>query len=114
MADAEFRTYDQTKRVEMFPGVVRHTLAVGDRITLVRIDLDEGAVVPEHSHMHEQSGTLISGCMLLRIGTEERELGEGASYLIPGDAPHYVKALAPCVLVEVFSPAREDFKAADA
>ena len=114
MAEAEFRTHDQTKRVEMFPGVSRRTLAVGDRLTLVRIELAEGAVVPEHSHLHEQSGTLISGRMLLRIGAEEREISDGASYLIPGDMPHYVRALAPCVLVEVFSPPREDFKAADA
>ncbi len=113
MAEARFRTHAETNAVEMFPGVVRYFLASGDRQTLVRITLAEGAVVPEHSHMHEQAGTVVSGRMVLRIGQDEREIEAGTSYLIPGDVPHYVRALEPTVLVEVFAPVREDFVAAE-
>jgi len=65
--------------------------------------------VPEHRHPHEQAGTVITGRILLRVGGESQEPGEGASYLIPGDAPHFVQALAPTPLVEVFAPVREEF-----
>lgn len=109
MAETRFRGFDETHPVEMFPGVVRRTLVSGDRQTLVRIDLAHDAQVPEHTHPHEQAGTVVTGRILLRVGDESRELDEGASYLIPGDAPHFVHALAPTTLVEVFAPVREEF-----
>lgn len=109
MADARFRDLGDTRPIEMFPGVVRRTLVSGDRQTLVRIDLAHDAEVPEHTHPHEQAGTVITGRILLRIGDEVQELDEGASYLIPGDAPHFVHALQPTTLVEVFAPVREEF-----
>ena len=109
MADPRFRDFGDTKPVEMFPGVVRRTLVSGDRQTLVRIDLALHSEVPEHAHPREQAGTVVMGRILLRIGQDEHELDEGASYLIPGDAPHFVRALAPTTLVEVFAPVREEF-----
>jgi quercetin dioxygenase-like cupin family protein len=111
MAEPRFRGLDETNPIEMFPGVVRRTLVSGDRQTLVRIDLTHDAEVPEHTHPHEQAGTVILGRILLRIGDEVQELDEGASYLIPSDAPHFVHALQPTTLVEVFAPAREEFAA---
>lgn len=109
MADARFRALETTNPIEMFPGVVRRTLVSGDRQTLVRIDLALDAEVPEHTHPHEQAGTVVAGRIHLRIGTQEQDLDEGASYLIPGDLPHFVRALAPTTLVEVFAPVREEF-----
>lgn len=109
MAEARFRALDATNPIEMFPGVVRRTLVSGDRQTLVRIDLAHDAEVPEHTHPHEQAGTVVTGRIHLRVGAEEQDLDEGASYLIPSDVPHFVRALAPTTLVEVFAPVREEF-----
>lgn len=113
MADARFRPFEDTHAVEMFPGVVRHTLVSGDRQTLIHVRLDAGAVVPEHQHPHEQAGTVVAGRIRLRIGDAEQELGANASYLIPGEQPHVVTALEATVLVEAFAPVREDFAAQD-
>ena len=109
MSEARTRTYGDLKPVEMFPGVVRRTLVSGDRLTLVEIRLAPGAEVPEHTHPHEQAGHVASGRVHFRIGAQESELGPGDSYLIPGDLPHFVRALDSATLIEVFSPVREEF-----
>ena len=109
MAEPRTRPLVETKPIVMFPGVTRRTLVSGDRITLVRIDIEANAVVPEHTHPHEQAGTVVAGRIRLRIGGDARDLDAGTSYLIPGGLPHEVTALAAVTLVEAFSPVREEF-----
>jgi quercetin dioxygenase-like cupin family protein len=90
--------------------VTRRTLVSGENQTLVEIRLAAGAEVPEHAHPHEQAGYVAAGRIAIRFGSEEpRELGMGASYLIPGGVPHFVRALEGSTLVEVFAPVREEF-----
>jgi quercetin dioxygenase-like cupin family protein len=106
------RHYGDLTAVEMFPGVTRRTLVSGANATLVEIRLAAGAEVPEHTHPHEQAGYVASGRISIRFGGpagEPRELGEGASYLIPGDEPHFVRAIEAATLVEVFAPVRMEF-----
>jgi quercetin dioxygenase-like cupin family protein len=107
------RHYLDLTGVEMFPGVTRRTLVSGDNATLVEIRLAAGAEVPEHTHPHEQAGYLATGRIAIRFGSagdeEPREIGEGASYLIPGGVPHFVRALEAATLVEVFAPVRAEF-----
>jgi len=102
--------HDSSRPVEMFPGVVRRTLTAGDRLMLIEVTLAEGAVVPMHTHPHEQTGYLISGRLRFDIAGESRELSPGDSWLVPGDAPHEVTALEPCLVVDIFSPPREEYR----
>lgn len=111
MADITIRSFSETNPIEMLPGVARRTLVSGDGQTLVRFELAEGVVVPEHTHPHEQAGTVIGGRVRFRIGDQEAEVVPGDSYLIPGDVPHSAVALEESVLVEVFAPVREEFAA---
>ena len=96
--------------VEMFPGVVRRTLTDGERLMLIAGTLDDGAVVPMHTHPHEQTGYLVSGRLLFELGDEKRELKAGDSWLVPSNLPHEVTALEPCVFIDVFSPPREEYR----
>lgn len=102
--------HDSATPVEMFPGVVRRTLTAGERLMLVEVTLEDGAVVPVHTHPHEQTGYLVSGRFLFELAGETRELGPGDCWLVPSSVPHQVTALAPCVLVDVFSPPREEYR----
>ena len=104
-----FRSNADASAVEMFPGVVRRTLNSGDRTTLIEVTLAEGAVVPGHTHPHEQIGYVAKGRVRFDIDGEERELQAGDSYLIPGGLPHVVMALEPSVCIDVFSPVREEY-----
>lgn len=109
MADPRVRVFGEIKVLEAFPGVTRRTLASGDHLTLMRIEIERGHTVPEHTHPHEQAGTVIVGRVSVRIGETTTVCDEGDSYLIPGGVPHEVTAIEPATLVECFSPPREDF-----
>lgn len=99
----------EAKVVQMFPGVVRRTLNSGVLTTIAEITFDRGAVVPSHTHPHEQIGYVSRGRVIFVVGDERRELQEGDSYLIPGNVPHEVTALDDAVCIDTFSPVREEF-----
>jgi quercetin dioxygenase-like cupin family protein len=109
MAEIRVRPFADTNPIEMLPGVVRRTLVSGDGQTLVRFELAEGGAVLEHTHPHEQAGTVIEGRVRFRIGDVEAEVVPGDSYLIPGNVPHSAVAVEASLLVEVFAPVREEF-----
>jgi quercetin dioxygenase-like cupin family protein len=96
--------------VEMMPGVTRRTLSTSERMMLIDVILEKGAVVPFHSHPHEQIGYLASGRVLFEMGDERRELGPGDSWLVPPNVPHRVTALEPSLAIDVFSPPREEYR----
>ncbi len=104
-----FRANEEAEAVEMFPGVVRRTLNSGDRTTLIEVALADGAVVPSHTHPHEQIGYVARGRVRFEIDGEERELRAGDSYLVPGGASHEVPALEASVCIDCFSPVREEY-----
>ncbi|HUE21872.1 MAG TPA: cupin domain-containing protein [Bryobacteraceae bacterium] len=78
-------------------------------LTVARIRLMKGAVVPMHSHANEQISMLESGAVRFRIAGEERVLRAGDALVIPPDVPHTVEALEDSLAVDVFSPRREDW-----
>lgn len=95
--------------VDMIAGVKRRTLAVGEKGMIVEFTLEEGSVLPLHSHPHEQIGYLITGELLFTIGDREQLAKPGDSWAIPGHIQHAVKVIKPSVAVEVFVPRREDY-----
>ena len=84
----------------------------GERITLGVVELEPGAVVPEHSHENEQLGMVLTGSVTFRVGNETRELGPGGTWCIPSNAPHEV-TVGPegAVVLDVFAPTRDDWAA---
>jgi quercetin dioxygenase-like cupin family protein len=81
----------------------------GQHVTVARIRLQRGAVVPMHSHPNEQISMLESGALRFLISGEERVLRTGEAVVIPPDAPHMVEALEDSLAVDLFSPPREDW-----
>lgn len=95
---------------EVAPGVRIRTFWQSEML-LSYVDLDAHAVVPSHSHPHEQCGTVISGEATFIIGGEERTLRAGDCYMIPGGIEHEVRVHdAPAVVLDVFAPVREAYQ----
>ena len=88
---------------------IRRRLVSGGKVMSVEFTLDEGAVVSEHTHPHEQISHIISGKLEFNVGGEKKVLGPGEVALIPSNVPHSVVALETTVNIEVFAPPREDF-----
>jgi quercetin dioxygenase-like cupin family protein len=84
-------------------------LISGDKLTMAFYSLDPEAVIPEHSHPHEQIGTVIKGNLELQIGGEKRVVDQGSAYIVPSNVKHSGRCLeSPTELIETFSPPRED------
>src|SRR4051794_1946058 len=94
--------------ITMFPGIRRRTLASGAQMMQMIVTLDAGSHLPEHQHPHEQLSHVLSGRLRLSLAGVAHELGAGQSLLIPGGTPHAVDALEDTLVVDTFSPPRED------
>lgn len=87
----------------------RKTLVHGAGTLLAEFRLEAGALLPRHSHPHEQTGYLVSGVLELTVGERTERLTAGGSWCIPGGVEHHAVAHADCVAIEVFAPLREDY-----
>jgi quercetin dioxygenase-like cupin family protein len=85
------------------------TLIHGEKTLMAEFRLDKGAILPRHSHPHEQTGYLVAGRMDLTIGERTFRVEPGDSWCIPGGVEHQALAFDDSVAVEVFSPVREDY-----
>lgn len=90
-------------------GIRVKTLVHGQKTLMTEFRLERGAVLPRHTHPHEQTGYLASGRLNLFLGGEEHEVGPGDSWCIPGNVEHGADVLEDSVAVEVFSPVRDDY-----
>ncbi|MFW9804520.1 MAG: cupin domain-containing protein [Candidatus Thorarchaeota archaeon] len=86
-------------------------LIVGQNVMMMKLTVEPGIPTPPHSHHHEQMGHLLEGKGILYISNESREIEAGTSFWIPPNAPHNFDATGnrPAVLIEAFSPPREDY-----
>jgi quercetin dioxygenase-like cupin family protein len=85
------------------------TLVHGDRTLMAEFHLSQGAVIPPHSHPHEQTGYLVTGRILFTVDGRKQEVETGDSWCILSEVPHSAEALEDSIIVEVFSPVREDY-----
>lgn len=76
--------------------VVRFAFAAGDR----------GAL---HSHPHVQSTYVQSGRYRFTIDGQPSEVGPGDAFIIPSGAEHGCLCLEEGVLIDSFTPRRDDF-----
>jgi quercetin dioxygenase-like cupin family protein len=105
-----FPTRDELSTHTIFPGVTIHTCAL-EKMMLSVVDLAPRSIVEEHSHPHEQVGMLLEGRMRFIIGGEEKVLGKGDMWRIPGNVKHKVIVLdEPAKAIDIFSPPREDYQ----
>jgi len=83
----------------------------GENLLLALVDLDPEAVIPTHSHPHEQGGIVLEGEMEFTIADEVRQVKPGDLYIIPGGVEHSVRVGPQAVRVlDIFSPVREEYK----
>jgi quercetin dioxygenase-like cupin family protein len=97
-------------QVEMLSGIHRRTMAITDAMMLCEILIERNAIVPDHSHENEQVGYVVYGKLELTIDGETRICDPGDSYAIPGGIVHGAKAIVDTVVIDVFSPPREDYR----
>ena len=105
-----FFFYGHALAVEMLPGLIRRTLISSDKLMICRFDLEKGVKIPAHSHPQDQAGYVVSGKIRVSVEGESSDLGLGDSYSAPSGAVHSATALERTVVVDTFSPPREDYR----
>jgi quercetin dioxygenase-like cupin family protein len=96
------------------PGIERQMIH-GERLMVCRLRFAPGTVTPPHEHRHEQLTIVEKGRARFVVGDEERVVGAGEVLLFPGGFWHGATILdEETVLIDIFSPIREDFLQAPA
>ena len=95
--------------IKALEGIERKTLAYGDNTLMVKFKLTKGCLMPSHKHPQEQTGYLISGHIVLTIDGERHEMHAGDSWCIKGNVEHYAEAVEDSIVLDIFSPVREDY-----
>ena len=87
----------------------QNLLVHGEKTLMGEFKLARGAVIPPHSHPHEQTGILIAGKLCLNVDGSKMDADAGDSWCLPGGVEHSVEVLEDSLVIEVFSPVREDY-----
>jgi quercetin dioxygenase-like cupin family protein len=90
------------------PSILRQYITA-DNVTIARFELKRGGVVPRHAHANEQVSLVLSGALLFRIDGREVTIRGGEVMQIPGNVPHEVEVLDDALVIDVFSPIRQDW-----
>lgn len=92
-------------------GVVGRVLLSGERLMLFLVEIEAGAVVPEHSHSHEQMGLCLKGRAEFTAEGETVLVEAGSAYHFPSGERHGVRVVGreDGLFLDVFSPPRENY-----
>ncbi len=90
-------------------GLRRKVLSYDDNLMMVKVAFEKGGIGVLHSHFHTQMSYIDSGVFEIVIGDQTQILRKGDGYYIPPDVIHGATCLEEGVLIDIFTPLREDF-----
>lgn len=90
---------------------IRLQVVPGERMMFSFVRFAPDGVVAEHSHPHEQMGTVLEGEFDLTIEGETRRVRAGDVWRVPANALHAAAAVGvPALALDAFAPSREDYE----
>jgi quercetin dioxygenase-like cupin family protein len=104
----------EAQPAEPFAGIVMRGIR-GAAASLSVVDLAPDALLPLHSHPHEQLGLIVEGSLILIVGGVEHRIGPGEGYAIPGGVEHAGRGGPEGArAIDVFIPPREEYRSSAA
>lgn len=104
-----FQIESETSWEDLGNGIKRKMFGYDDKIMLVKVKFEAGAVGTLHEHHHSQVTYVESGVFEMTIGENVKMITKGDGYYVPPHEIHGIVCKEPGVLIDVFSPLREDF-----
>lgn len=74
------------------------------------VKIKAGSILPAHQHVHEQITFILDGELEMTIGDDTYLLTAGTAHVIPSGTPHSAFAKIDCTVIDMFSPARDDYR----
>lgn len=106
--------WSRVKKEHPAPGIQRQ-MVVGENVMMVRFTFEPFLVTPEHTHPHEQMTLVVQGKVKFFIEGEVKIVSPGDVLHFPPHNRHGATMLdEEVVLIDIFSPIREDFLTAPA
>lgn len=97
------------EKVNLGGGITRKVKAYGGTMLMAEVSFEKGAIGAVHSHTHEQVCYVAEGTFEFEEEDRKTIISKGDSYYVAPNVPHGVLALEKGILVDVFTPQREDF-----
>ena len=91
------------------PGLSRQIQGWDNQIMMVKVRFEKGAEGAPHQHFHTQTSFCHSGKFEFTIDGEKHIIEPGDGLYIAPNLVHGALCLEPGVILDVFSPVREDF-----
>jgi quercetin dioxygenase-like cupin family protein len=105
----EFITNDELRWQQVEEGIQRAVIAYDAHLMLVKVRFKAGWIGAVHSHVQSQITYVESGVFEVEVGARKQVLRQGDSYYVSPDALHGARCLEDGILLDTFSPIREDF-----
>ncbi|MEI6584949.1 MAG: cupin domain-containing protein [Sediminibacterium sp.] len=90
-------------------GVTRKIISYDNDLMMVKVAFEKGAIGALHQHYHSQISNVQEGVFEVEINNQKQVLKQGDGFYIPPNAVHGCVCLEKGILIDVFSPKREDF-----
>ena|ERR1700733_16174467 len=100
----------QPPLTEPEPGLHRQVLAHTPAMMLVRHEMRKGWQGTAHRHPHEQLVYVISGRINVTVNGATFDASAGDNFIVASNTEHQARALEASVVLDVFTPAREDYR----
>ena len=94
---------------EVGGGIRRKIMAYDPNMMLVKVDFETGSIGAIHQHPHTQASYVAKGKFEITIGENTKILTVGDVYFVPSNILHGAVCIEAGMLIDVFSPLREDF-----
>jgi quercetin dioxygenase-like cupin family protein len=109
MEKKKFYQTDEMDWEDLGGGVSRQIMGYNNDLMMVKVRFEKGAIGSLHDHFHSQSTFVAAGSFEISIENNKQVLHQGDSFFIEPDLPHAAICLEQGILIDVFSPVREDF-----
>lgn len=100
---------DTTPWEEAGKGITRQFVGFNTQLMMVKVKFEQGAIGYVHDHFHSQATYVASGKFEITIGGTSKVLEKGDGFFVQPNFKHGAKCLKAGILIDVFSPVREEF-----
>ncbi|HBG77067.1 cupin domain-containing protein [Eubacteriales bacterium mix99] len=87
----------------------RKILGSNGSLMMVEVHFKEGGIGTSHNHIHEQISYVVKGQFCVTVDGEEKILNPGDGFYAGKNVLHGLIALKDSIIVDVFTPIREEF-----
>ena len=91
----------------------RRKIAIGESITVARVEVKEGSITHSHRHANEEMILVLKGVWRFHLADREVTLSANQMLSIPPGVEHSSEALEDTVALDICAPGRSDWLTGD-